>query len=321
MRSRAFQRILVLLVLFMLAVSTVSANPFLTTPPSGTAFGESTFVNRSSFVLSLSQWQQAVRDLVGDLVVRHRDGSRSIWGILVFSFVYGILHALGPGHRKTVVFSYFLQEDAKLRTGLSAGLLMSAMHAGSAIILVSFAYYLVNHSVTILVDRAGFIMERLSYGAIIAFGLYQLVGHLREHNHSHHGSPAGHGGTLKLAPEGPDEKEVSAVGESTVARTLSGRRLIILSMSAGLVPCPGVTMLMLFSISLGVIGLGIWSSLAMSVGMAATLSAVAVGTVIARRNLVKLMGDTHDRVGEVIHTTLELAGAAIMVLFGLVMLV
>ena len=68
-----------------------------------------------------------------------RKGSAaSLLVLLGASFVYGILHAAGPGHRKTVVFSIFLGKKAAPWEPAALGFLSAGVHAatGMAIVLV-----------------------------------------------------------------------------------------------------------------------------------------------------------------------------------------
>jgi len=41
--------------------------------------------------------------------------------ILLIAFIYGVIHAIGPGHGKFVVFSYFLSDDADIKKGVLLG--------------------------------------------------------------------------------------------------------------------------------------------------------------------------------------------------------
>jgi hypothetical protein len=59
-------------------------------------------------------------------------------GILL-AFVYGVVHALGPGHGKVVVASYFLARDARITRGFLMGLQIAVCHVLSAAVVVALA--------------------------------------------------------------------------------------------------------------------------------------------------------------------------------------
>ena len=58
-----------------------------------------------------------------------------VW-VLLLGFVYGVVHAIGPGHGKAVVTSYFLSQDKKWRDGVIMGFEIGLSHVTSAIIFV-----------------------------------------------------------------------------------------------------------------------------------------------------------------------------------------
>src|SRR3546814_7369300 len=67
-----------------------------------------------------------------------RDGTswRPAFAIVLLSFLYGVFHAVGPGHGKAVLGSYFLTRRAQVLHGLGASFLSAAVQAVSAIVLV-----------------------------------------------------------------------------------------------------------------------------------------------------------------------------------------
>jgi ABC-type nickel/cobalt efflux system permease component RcnA len=60
------------------------------------------------------------------------------------AFLYGILHAPGPGYRKTVIFSLYLARKAPAWEPAGTGSLLAVLYAGTAIVLlIAVALYLV----------------------------------------------------------------------------------------------------------------------------------------------------------------------------------
>src|SRR3546814_20295044 len=60
-----------------------------------------------------------------------RDGTswRPAFAIVLLSFLYGVFHAVGPGHGKAVLGSYFLTRPAPVLPGLGASFLSAAVPA------------------------------------------------------------------------------------------------------------------------------------------------------------------------------------------------
>ena len=52
------------------------------------------------------------------------------------SFLYGILHAVGPGHGKTIISSYVVANEETVRRGVIISFIAAALQALTAIALV-----------------------------------------------------------------------------------------------------------------------------------------------------------------------------------------
>ena len=57
--------------------------------------------------------------------------------LAALSFLYGILHAVGPGHGKTIISSYVIANEETVRRGAMISFIASAVQALSAVVLVS----------------------------------------------------------------------------------------------------------------------------------------------------------------------------------------
>lgn len=64
--------------------------------------------------------------------------------------------------------------------------------------------------------------------------------------------------------------------EEEKMQKLNNKSLLAVTMSIGIVPCPGVMSIVLFSMILGYINLGILSAIFMSIGMGLTISLAAI---------------------------------------------
>jgi ABC-type nickel/cobalt efflux system permease component RcnA len=72
-------------------------------------------------------------------VIRQGDTSVPLLVGACLAFLYGVVHALGPGHGKLVVMSYFLSREARLGRGLLMGLQIAIFHVISAMVVVALA--------------------------------------------------------------------------------------------------------------------------------------------------------------------------------------
>jgi ABC-type nickel/cobalt efflux system permease component RcnA len=218
-------------------------------------------------------------------------------GVAWIAFLYGVLHAVGPGHGKLVVSSLFLARDARLATAIAVSGAVSLLQTLTAVALVSV--------VALLLGRGGFDVlrdsrraELISYGLITVIGVGMLVGAVRElRDHRHHEAREDH----------PD-----ATGRA------SGRASRGLVIAAGLTPCASAIIILLFAIGQEVFLVGIAATLVMAVGMGLTVSVVGILAVLARRGTVRL-ASASSGAAYWVKGTLGVLGAAAILGLGLIL--
>lgn len=88
--------------------------------------------------------------------------------------------------------------------------------------------------------------------------------------------------------------------------------------AVGLRPCSGALIVLTFAFLNGLFVGGVLSVLAMAVGTAITVSVLATMAVTAKNWAVAFAGD--GRAGNRVHATIEISGAAMVFLLGLLLL-
>jgi ABC-type nickel/cobalt efflux system permease component RcnA len=101
--------------------------------------------------------------------IRH-DGS-AFWTLLGLSFLYGIVHAAGPGHGKAVVSSYILANRQTLRNGIVLAFIASLAQALGAIMLILVAAMIL-HMTSVSITNATFRFEILSNVLVVMLGIW-----------------------------------------------------------------------------------------------------------------------------------------------------
>jgi nickel/cobalt transporter (NicO) family protein len=169
--------------------------------------------------------------------------------VLPAAILFGAIHALTPGHGKSILASYLLGSRlAALRAFLVAAVL-ALTHVGSAVLLALLAAPLVTRTLG-GVGRAP-VLEGISRGLLIGIGVWFIVRAIRGRSHVH--------------------------GEG-----------LMVGFVAGLVPCPLTLFAMFFALSRGVPEAGILFAAAMMLGVLATLASVVLVTIVMRDRLVGL---------------------------------
>jgi ABC-type nickel/cobalt efflux system permease component RcnA len=216
-------------------------------------------------------------------------------GVAWIAFLYGVFHAVGPGHGKLVVSSLFLARDVRLRTAVSISWLVSLLQILSAITIVSIvALALGWGGFTVLRDSRR--IELVCYGLIALIGLAMLADALREawvHRREAR--------TARVAPEA--HSRVVSAG---------------LVLATGLTPCASAIIILLFAFGQELYLVGIAACLVMAVGMGLTVSLVGLVAVAARRGTVRLVGPS-SAATHWVKSALGVAGAVTITTLGLLL--
>lgn len=200
--------------------------------------------------------------------------------LLFFAFVYGVIHAMGPGHGKTLVASYFLSNDRSYSKALFISLAIGVVHTFSAFILTLVIYFLVNTLLAQFLDDTVYYTTKISALIIIAIALYliykkyQLYRQIEEDKKD----PRFKFGTSPV--------HISTCGCTSckVDKNSTDTALII---SAGIIPCPGTITLFIFAISTGLYYAGFISALVMSLGMSSVIFFSALLSTVIRKKVHK----------------------------------
>jgi nickel/cobalt transporter (NicO) family protein len=249
----------------------------------------------SGVVLRLAQAQRHLNDAISAAFREVRDGGSrgALAAILGLAFLYGVLHAIGPGHGKAVVASYFVANRARWTGGIAMGSLISLIQGATAIVLVGLLAVVLQWRQFDVLNRAT-LVEFVSYGLIALLGVVMLWRGIAGHGSAHdHG--AAHDHDHDHAPSGG-------------GTALRGR----LVLAAGLTPCASAIIILLFALANQALLIGIVAVASLSLGMAITVSAIGVASVLGRRALVGAL----DRIGLQSHRLeqgLSIAGAVVIV--------
>ena len=298
------KRSAVVLTLFLassLCFAQEAPNPFTsqnTRPKTGIFFAVTSGVSAFFFNLMAPVQKTLNEDLAG--MTRALEGSRSLGGLLIvvaLALAYGIFHAAGPGHGKTIVSSFFLANESKLRHSFIVGYLVAAVHALSALSVVLVLYYIIRGIFAVGVEQANHYIQLVTFAVITAIGAVMLVrralGKGHHHHHSHSNEPEPTGG-------------------------LTMGNLLGIALPAGVIPCPGAVAVILFALSLHLLAVSILAVSFISLGMGTTISATGAIVILVKRGAIRAVTGAHEERDAKFRRVVEIAGAAILFLFGLV---
>jgi ABC-type nickel/cobalt efflux system permease component RcnA len=223
----------------------------------------------------------------------------------------GAMHALSPGHGKTIVAAYLVGSRGTVRHAALLGSVVTFTHTFTVFLLglgvLFFQQYVVPEKIMPVLGA----ISGLSIVAVGAMLLYRRAaalahGHSHAHGHHHHGHH--HNGAFAHTHD--DHTHSHDIPEK-----LSLGSLVALGVSGGLVPCPSALILMLSSIALGRPGLGLLLLIAFSMGLAAVLVGIGIVAVYAKHLLPK----SHSVTGSPAFQLIPIFSAVVVIVLGLAM--
>jgi len=251
-----------------------------------------------SAVLSrIASWQREMRTELSARV-RTLKTRPTAWGLFLFlglAFLYGAVHAAGPGHGKSVATSYVLARGLSARRGALLGALMGAAHASSAVVLVLALHALARGAMMNRFEATGIWVERGSYALVAAIGLWLVASALF------------------------GNKGCACCADGEQAEPASDRDLLGVGLATGMVPCPGAAIMLLFSLALDALWLGLAAVLAMACGMAATIASAAVLAACCRGAVATCAG-RRPGLARAVSRGLALAGGLVVLVLGAALL-
>lgn len=266
----------------------------------------------------ISEIQILQRDLHKQLTAAmrlvHQEGYTAAWALVSLSFFYGVFHAAGPGHGKVVISTYLVTHESALRRGLALAISSSIVQGITAIVAVSATVAVLGMTLRQAQGTTNS-LESVSFGLVALVGLFLLVSRVHriavragQEKQGHHAcGGCGH-------DHGPSAAQVED--------TLSFRSMAALVLSIGIRPCSGAILILLVAYSLGLQLAGILAVMAMSLGTAITVSAIAVLSVYSRKGalrLASLLPDHQSRLTIVIDCV-AILGALVILVAGVLLL-
>jgi ABC-type nickel/cobalt efflux system permease component RcnA len=253
---------------------------------------------------------------------------------LLLAVFYGAVHALSPGHGKTMVAAYLAGTRGRARHAFALGATVTIAHTASVfalgLVTLSLSEFIVperlypwlNLTSGVMVLCVGLYAIRTRLGRALG-GLRPRGGHADDHDHAHdrahdHDHAHDHGHEHEHAHEHAHEHEHGRAhgghGHShEVPADLSWRSLIALGVSGGMIPCPSALVVLLSAIALHRLAFGMLLILAFSFGLAGVISGIGLAVLYARRLFLRI--PTAGRAARV----LPVASAVSVTLVGVVL--
>ncbi|WP_414552898.1 nickel/cobalt transporter [Anabaena sp. CCY 0017] len=229
-------------------------------------------------------------DVFTSLITQENHNFLTILIALAIAFLWGGLHALSPGHGKTIVGAYLVGSRSKAQHALFLGLIMTITHTAG---IFALGLVTLGTSQFILTEQLYPWLSVLSGVLVTVIGLNLLinrwqgtqVSHSHDHVHSHQHSHDLHDHqTLddSLPLRYHHNHEHSHLPPHGDVTSMKWSSLLALGISGGLLPCPSALVVLLSAIAMGRIGFGLALVSAFSLGLAAVLTGIGLILVYAK---------------------------------------
>lgn len=263
-------------------------------------------------------------------------GGRIILIAIIMAMIYGGLHALTPGHGKTLVAAYLIGTQGRIADAVILGIVTTFTHTFSVIILGLITLFASKY---ILPQQLLPFLQFFSGLLIVGIGTWMMVKriksptgfeihggkhthtgpdgkkyyhshehahdtdrHKHSHNHesAHHVHEHSHDSHHHISAQTPHvhpPKHETREAEVGDGKKKTGfATLISLGFSGGMVPCPDALILLLLAIAINRIAFGLLVLLAFGFGLALVLITIGILMVTARPFLERFSGSNVLRI-------------------------
>jgi ABC-type nickel/cobalt efflux system permease component RcnA len=248
------------------------------------------------------------RGLQGAVLALKASGA-ALWTLLGLGFAYGVFHAAGPGHGKAVIAAYLVANERALVKGFALSLAAAALQAVVAIAIVGVAAVAMQARAA-TVNQATAAIEGASFLAVALVGAWltwRKAGHVL--------------GVAALArdplagPQAAGCDHVHLPPPEAIDRLTRWREVAGIVLAAGIRPCSGAVVVLVFCLSQGLLAAGMAATVAMALGTALTTGAIAALAVFAKGLALRLAGG-RGAGGALAVAGLELLAAAFVLVLG-----
>lgn len=234
---------------------------------------------------------------IKEMFIKSQNNVFYLFLLIAFSFLYGLFHALGPGHGKALVGSYFLANGGNIFAALILSLKVALVHILGAFLLVLASVYFIKTFISALVNDVSKYASIFGGVIVIVLGIYMLLGLRHGKGCSCHACQSKNHDNFKNNLSGIKKNNLKNKPNNFKFQNIKAKNTKIsqnksdwlIAIAAGIVPCPGTIAVFILAFSFGNYLSGFLSALAMTIGMSSVIFIAAVfGNIIHKKGLGNL---------------------------------
>lgn len=183
-------------------------------------------------------------------LLRNNYSTELFQALLTTSFLYGMLHAIGPGHGKSIILGWILTQQRRLKDIVLVATSATFLHAFSAVTIVASIFYLVGKYLPGTMGTMYLWLNVVS-GLILVITGFQLF------------------------YENYKQNSKQTYKKNIVSSNLQSIHPAWIALSIGIVPCPLAAVIFIACLTSDMVGSGLLLVTAFALGMGVTLFLVA----------------------------------------------
>jgi len=245
----------------------------------------------NTIIKQLTIWQYSLNSFISSHIKAIDDDSSIVMSLTVLgiAFLYGLIHAAGPGHGKAIVGLYFSGKAIKNSDKSSKKDYFQAFEMGYLIAIVHTISALITTFTLYLIIKTMFYKNfRDTYDQIVQISAFMII----------------IVGLYIIYEAYKNKKQKEKLDQDTKSKSKYA-----VAISAAIVPCPGVMTITLFSIIQKKYILGILSAISMSIGMGLTISLAGILGILFHKKTSQFT----KNIGYI----LQMASGGIIILLGI----
>ncbi|XOB63062.1 nickel/cobalt transporter [Campylobacterota bacterium DY0563] len=223
----------------------------------------------------------------------------ALFSLLLISFLYGIIHALGPGHGKSLAFSYFVSNKSSYTKAFFISQASAFIHIIGALILVVVSVFILESILNNFVNDSVEILTQVSAVLIMILAIYILYNKFNHKSCSCSSCSSTQSSWSTQAPK-----------STTNLKPNFMKKDLYFVLTAGLIPCPGTVILFIYAFILKTYFAVLLASIFISLGMGLVIFISSFLGV----SLQKVSSKSHG-----ITNFLEIASPVVMFVLGILL--
>ncbi|MDZ7817573.1 MAG: hypothetical protein U5K55_02690 [Aliarcobacter sp.] len=192
---------------------------------------------------------------------------------MIASFIYGVLHALGPGHGKALAFSYFSAQKSSYMQAFTISLATAFVHIIGALIIVLISVFVLQSVLNKFMENSVNYITAFSAVIIMLLSLYILYRKLTKKSHTCCSCNINLN-TTSFSLNSSNMNFIKTNANKPVIDTKRSKKQdLLFVIIAGIIPCPGTVLLFVYAFLLKTYFAVLLASISISLGMALVIFA------------------------------------------------